>query len=268
VEGQSLGLFRPNYDRPGPGVSKDEPRKKGIRRFLEILGRDLGDLVKLNLVFFLCVLPSLALFVTGTFGYFSLIAYVAAVIAAYPVGGAIVAIVFCITKRLRDDPGFIMYDFKRKFLENRKQAAAPGMIYMTLVYSQLLLWLTQMTGEASLGVFEMFAIFILFLIITMVTPYIFMQLAYVDLKTTQVVKNSVLLALAKFPRSIMGALMSALIWIAFVLYLPVSIMFLPLIALLGFSLSWLFFLMWVWPPFDKHFSVEQTINERRNSESD
>lgn len=36
-----MGLFNFHFDRPGPGVSPDAPRKKGPARFFEILGRDL-----------------------------------------------------------------------------------------------------------------------------------------------------------------------------------------------------------------------------------
>ena len=36
-----MALFNFHFDRPGPGVSPDAPRKKGPARFFEILGRDL-----------------------------------------------------------------------------------------------------------------------------------------------------------------------------------------------------------------------------------
>ena len=43
-----LGLFG-NYDKPGPGVDKDEPKKAAPVRFFEILWRKLSKLVQLNL---------------------------------------------------------------------------------------------------------------------------------------------------------------------------------------------------------------------------
>ena len=36
-----MALFNMHYDRPGPGVDPDTPRKKGAARFLEVLGRDM-----------------------------------------------------------------------------------------------------------------------------------------------------------------------------------------------------------------------------------
>ena len=35
-----MALFNLHFDRPGPGVSPDAPRKKGPARFFEMLGRD------------------------------------------------------------------------------------------------------------------------------------------------------------------------------------------------------------------------------------
>ena len=45
-----LGIFG-NYDKPGPGVNKDEPPKAAPVRFFEILLRKFGQLVQLNLIF-------------------------------------------------------------------------------------------------------------------------------------------------------------------------------------------------------------------------
>ena len=36
-----MGLFT-NYTKEGPGVDKDAPRKTGIGRFFELVGRDMN----------------------------------------------------------------------------------------------------------------------------------------------------------------------------------------------------------------------------------
>ena len=115
-----MGLFKSNYDKPGPGVSKDEPRKKGIPRFFEVFAGNIGDHIKLSLMFCICVIPTAALFFTGLVGLYTGVAFILSLVFAFPVGGAAVALVFCITKMLRDEPGYVWYDFKRKFLENAR----------------------------------------------------------------------------------------------------------------------------------------------------
>ena len=258
-----MGLFRPNYDRPGPGVRKDEPRKKGFPRLLEILGRDMSSLVKLNILFCFCILPTGAAFISGMSGILPTIMFLLSLVAAFPVGGALVAVTFCISKMLRDDPGFVWHDFKRKFKENLLQAAFPGILFVAMIYSQVLMWLSQLLGGNGADFTWALAMFIIFIIFSMVAPYVFILFGYIDLKATKIIKNSILLSLANTPRSFMGAITGGFLWIVFVLFLPVSILFLPVIVLFGFTLTMLFTLTWIWPRIDKQFAIEETIRKRQ-----
>ncbi len=52
-----MGLFRPNYDRPGKGVDENAPQKRSFFRFWEVFGRKLGKLVKINLLYALTLIP-------------------------------------------------------------------------------------------------------------------------------------------------------------------------------------------------------------------
>ena len=53
-----MGLFN-GYTKPGPGIDKNEPKKRGIFRFFEILGRKLTKLMGVNMLYFICSLPVL-----------------------------------------------------------------------------------------------------------------------------------------------------------------------------------------------------------------
>ena len=57
-----FGLFG-NYDKPGPGVSKDEPKKAAPVRFFEILWRKLSKLIQLNLIYMIPFIVAVALMV-------------------------------------------------------------------------------------------------------------------------------------------------------------------------------------------------------------
>ena len=52
-----MGLFHQNFDKPGPGVSPDAPRKKGAARFFEILGRDFSTIWMAGLLALISSLP-------------------------------------------------------------------------------------------------------------------------------------------------------------------------------------------------------------------
>jgi uncharacterized membrane protein YesL len=227
-----------------------------------VFAGNLRDLVKLNLLFCILALPSLAAFILGFSGILTGFMYILALVTAFPVGGAVVACFFCITKILRDQPGYIWHDFKRKFKENVKQAALPGILCVAFFYSQMFIWGPILFGGASIDAVRMIIGLVVLLIFTMVTPYIFLQIAYIDLKTIQVIKNSLLISLLKLPRSFLGAVTGGLIWIAAVLFWPWSLYAAPLVLLIGFSLSWLMCLMWIWPPVNKQFKITETLGQK------
>ena len=56
-----MGLFF-NYDKPGPGVEKDGPKKRGAFLFLELLWRKLGKIFLSNMLYVLVSLPVILLY--------------------------------------------------------------------------------------------------------------------------------------------------------------------------------------------------------------
>jgi len=258
-----MGLFSGGSDRPGPGVQKDEPRKKGLLRFFEIIAREYRDLMKINILFFLSVLPATVIFFLGLSGTIQFAAMLS-IIAAYPVGGAAAASLFCITRMLRDDPGFVWEDFKRKFRENLRQASIAGVVATTLLLTQIFFfWVPVLADWEIASIPLIFVLLLLFLLFMMIIPYVFLHYAYINLRTFTIIKNSTLIALSNIGRSFMGAITGLIPWAALFFFFPLSLIFFPLIPLIVFALSWLLSLMWVWPVFDKKFSIEETLNKER-----
>jgi len=263
-----MGLFSRNFDRPGPGVNKDEPRKKGAARFFELFFRDLGDLVKLNLLFCICIIPTGAFFVLGIMGLHPGVMFILSLLFAFPVGGALVSYYYYISKMMRDDPSYVWFEFKRKFIENFKQAAPIGMLCTAFIYAQILLWATIFISdvEPDLVIFVISAVSLL--LFGMIVPYIFLHYSYIDLKTMRIIRNSFLMSFAYMPRSFMGAILGGVIWILVALYFPLSLLALPILVVIGFSLSLLLCLTWVWKPFNTYFKIEETLVEREQEKED
>ena len=267
-----MWFFGQNYYKPGPGVDVDEPRKKGILRFFEICSRDFFELIKLNVFFFICCVPSAVLFVffvLGLGGAASMLFFLLSLAAAFPVGGAISAAFFCVTKMLRDDPGFIWHDFKRKFKENLFVSMPAGIICALVFYTQvyILVMFAESRGASAepwMAVLDIIAL----VVFGMVMPYVFAQAPYLYLKQAGLLKNSLILAFINAPRSFMGAVQGGAIWALYAFFFPVSILFSPLLAIIGFTLSWLLALMWVWKPVDGQFRIEETFLKRRQEALD
>jgi len=273
-----MGFFTRDFSKAGPGVPKDEPRKKGIARFFEIIIRENRDLMKVNLLFTLAVLPSAVLFILGLFNIFTLGLFFS-IVATYPVGGAMAASFFCITRMLRDDPAFVWDDWKRKFRESLRQAGITGVLCATFLYTQFFMfWLPVMLDGLVAGELEgnaepvladptwILAGLILLILFNMVTPYIFLHFAYIKLGAYTSVKNSFIMAFSSFGRSFMGAAAGLLPWVAFFMFFQISFVLLPLIPLFFFVISWLLTLMWVWPVFNKRFSIEETLKKEQEEE--
>jgi len=235
-------------------------------RFIKVLTGGFWDLVKMNLLFCACAFIPAAAFLVGLLGYFTAAAYILALIAAFPVGGAATAYVFCITKLLRDEPVFVWHDFKRKFLENIKQAALPGMLCAAFLYAQVFLWGPLIVGGAATAPLWLLPGFVFLIIFGMVAPYIFLQFAYIELGMLAIMKNSVLVSFAYAPRSFMGSIMGGAIWAVFFAFLPRSAFLTPLLILIGVSISLLLCLMWVWPVVDKQFSIVESLSNAKTME--
>ena len=53
-----MSWFDAVYGRPGRGVDPNEPEKKGLARFAQMLGRDFGQLIATNFLACILILPA------------------------------------------------------------------------------------------------------------------------------------------------------------------------------------------------------------------
>lgn len=269
-----MGLFSSNYNRPGPGVPKDAPKKKGIKRFFEIVGRDMGDLFKLNLLFVLCCVP---LFIAGYFTVLSfmldpqkiyigpiLIGFVLILVAAIPFGPALCGVHSVLTSMLRDEPIYMWTAFKKAFKSNFKQAAPLGIVLAGLValeaFAVVFYAHSLIISEGTPNVFLLALFFFNLLLIVLMSLYVFLQLIYMNLKVLPIIKNSILLSFAMAKRSLPAAIIVIVCIGACVLTFPVSmlfvILFAPVIMLLIAD-------MWLWPTLEKTFHISELLEQRR-----
>jgi len=212
-------------------------------------------------MFCICVLPTVILFLLSLFGFYSGITFALSIVAALPVGGAVTAYIFYLTMMLRDEPSNVWYECKRKFIENFRQAAATGIICTGILYTQVLLWVVLLQSDPGHELFWGVVTFFAMILFFMITPYLFMHFAYIELGTFQILKNSIMMSFAYVVRSLMGAIFGCAMWVLFALYFPISMMVFPVVFVIGISLSILLCLMWVWPPFDKMFKIEETLTK-------
>ena len=132
-----MALFNFHFDRPGPGVSPDAPRKKGPARFFEILGRDLMSFYLAGLLALVSALP----FVFGVWFAVDTHSLVPLLLAGV-LGGMIAAPQLCglldtILRSLRDEPGFWWATYRRAWKRNVRASLLPGAICGLLLAMQI-----------------------------------------------------------------------------------------------------------------------------------
>ncbi|MDO5602469.1 MAG: DUF624 domain-containing protein [Oscillospiraceae bacterium] len=232
------------FNRPGPGVAKDAPPKKGLARFFEIMGRDFFDLFKLNLLVLLCLFPALlAVSLFALADVKPLIWLAVAWVLLIPAGPAVAAMNKLTLNMVRDIPCFQWEVFKKAYKQNAKQGIAAillfGFFFLGLGVAAMD-WLMQPEKN-----YVMLAIIAMALYtVTSIFTFTFSQIPVVDLRFGAIVKNAVLLTLGRANRGVPAVLIQLLVLGALIAFLPLS----GFIFLFGvFSILNLTANLWVWP---------------------
>lgn len=167
-----FGLF--DYSKPGPGVAKDGPRKKGFVVFFEIYFRKFWKLITANLLFVLVSLPVVT------------------------VGFANAGLTYITRNFAREKHAFIYGDFMDAIKKNKKQAFFVGLINLlitvVIVFDIYFFW-SNNSGEILASI--MFALILSVALIFTFMKY-YMNIMMITFKFTikQMYKNSLILAFA------------------------------------------------------------------------
>ena len=250
------------FGRPGPGVRPDEPRKKGLLRWFEILGRDFGSFFKAGFLALLGFLPFMVLL------WMALVSHaVIFVLAAGVVGGIIampqiVGLADTLLRSLRDEPGYWWVTYRRAWKRNVKACVAPGAICGLVLATQLFTIFHLQYSTDNLAVL-LVALIVGVVLSVGLTLYIVPQIALIDLAFPRVLKNSILLYLGFLPRTAGAVAVQVVYWGAYLLFYPLSTLILPFTNFwLPMSLSMLILYL----PLEKSFHIEENIKKMREED--
>ena len=112
--------FLPNYDREGPGIAPDAPRKTGLPRFWETLSRDFWDVFRAGLLALAGCLPFLVGAAFSLHSHVLLFAPVCGLLGGAIAGPELCALADTILRGLRDEPGFWWHTYKRAWKRNAR----------------------------------------------------------------------------------------------------------------------------------------------------
>lgn len=257
-----MALFNFHFDRPGPGVSPDAPRKKGPARFFEMLGRDFVSFYLAGMLALASAMP----FVLGVWFAVATHSLVPLLLAGV-LGGMIAAPQLCglldtILRSLRDEPGFWWTTYRRAWKRNAKASLLPGAIGGLLLAMQIF---TVFHYDISVGVVPGALLAVGLFLLLGLAEFLFAQVALLEMPFAGMLKNSLFLFLGYLPRAALGVLWQFGYWIVILLLWPISIFAL---LITGFWLPALLAMQAIYPVLDKAFDLERQIKAKRDAELD
>lgn len=263
-----MSFFNMHYDRPGPGVAKDAPRKTGISRWFEIVSRDLWDFTKANFVTILCCAPMLIVMVMAAVWLLldpnllilTLGLLVGSAFGAFA-GPALCAMEALMLKSLRDEPKFFWHTYKKAFKENFKQGAFIGVVFSFILLAQVFGFVVYFRHSTSVWMLAL--MFLDALLLTMMLLFFIPQLVLMDLPLKSIFTNSLRLSLGFLPRSLPAAFIQLALFSAQLLYLPFSF---PIFILVGLWIPIFTGLFIIYKPFNEVFHIEEQFAKRREQE--
>lgn len=232
-----MGLFGGNFAKPGPGVDKDVPKKKGIFLFIEIFLRKFWNIIHANVLYFTAsILFLLLLYIIAPVSSSSIDklaqqmytegADMAAITAnlqvtfrtafavmlfslwgCAPMATGYAYIMRCYT---REQHAWVWSDFVEKVKSNFKQSIvvfiADIVVLFLAINALAFYYMSYISTQQTIWLVCASVIGIMFIIYTMMHFYIYQLMVTFECTNKQLFKNALLLAVAKLPMNIVLAL--------------------------------------------------------------
>lgn len=233
-----------NYDKPGRGIDKNAPKKKGVKLFFELVWRKLKLLVLSNMLYFAVSLPVMALYFFvyyrlfgGFFAEAEAARYISMILiltlftsVLWGMGPVSCGYTYLMRSFAREEHVWLASDFFGSIKKNFKYGAAVTVadIFAIVCGTVSMKFYSDMLAEGNgYAVFLIAAVFALFLIYTFMHYYMFEFAVTFDISVGAMFKNSAIMAVAAMPMNILLTAISC-----FGIYILMSVFALPAFMLI------------------------------------
>ena len=211
-----MGLFNQNYDKPGKGVRKNEPEKKGAALYWELFSRKWRSYIVLNLVYAVTCVPAFIFYFFIALGLMpgqnlaqetSLAIMIAGFMVTFFATSPFKAgFIYVLRNYVRQQHAWTTADFFEATRKNFGQATLMFVIDLIVstsflfairfyfAVSQTTIWLSVLLGIVIVAM-VMYAI---------MQSFTWCMLVTFELKTKSIYKNSYLLSMATIPVNIVS----------------------------------------------------------------
>ena len=222
-----MGLFSGNYNKPGPGVEKDEPPKPRFFIFFEVLKRKFWHLIKINLLYVICNIPALLLAFAvssvymqkinidnGGFSDLYIRVFVAAImmfLSVITIGPVQAGFTYIMRNYSREEHAFIWWDFKDNFIKNFKQGMIITGIDLVVMYVLGIALNFYISNEGLLSIVASALVFLSIVIYCIMHLYLYPMLVTVKLSIKNLYKNAFIFSILKLLPNILFLVLNVLI---------------------------------------------------------
>lgn len=230
-----MSLFHLNYDRPGPGVSKDEPEKNAFIRFFAILSRKFTKFIQLNLLFLVVLL---AVFLVAYLLSSFIPDWMVNLLVILLVSPFLAGITFVTRNYAREEHAFLMSDFFEATKNNWKAFLINGALCYFL-YFAFSVAVKFYYSKLSSGVWYVpfYICIAIAMVLIFAQYYVPVMIITFDLKLIQIYKNAIIFAVLGLWRNLL--LTFLLVLLALFLYLSRAVAITFLIGIV-FTITLLF----------------------------
>ena len=262
-----MGLFPSANDfKDGQGVEQDAPRKTGVRRFFELVGRDMTGMFLANLLTCLGCVPVICLVYIGFLMNSLPVMLVSAAAGGILAGPALAGMYDTVLRALRDEAGYWWVTYRKAFKRNFKASILPGVLYSVIVTLQIFLvyFCFQMLAQGvNVGVPLWVATVLNLVLFHMLFSYMWPQVVLLDQPLGQTLKNSVNCMIAFLPHALAAAIVQILFWGIVILCMPLGLL---LMLVFGFWFSTEVSCQIVYGDLDRVFHIEESIRKMKDAE--
>lgn len=263
-----MGLFSINYNKPGPGVSKDGPQKHRFWQFFEIYWGQFSKLALLNILYLICSLPLIAglylcftidvtsptLVVLRTPGQIDIIGLALIILSIFTTFPATLGFTYVLRNIQRREHAWIWHDFMKHTRSNYKKGAINGAIVLVIYYLLLNAFNLYKSNLLGIGVLDSYLSMIVLVVMVLFTWmqfYVNTMIVTFDMKLRDIYKNAFIFAIAKIPLNLFISIVCIALFIG-IYAIPLLIASLFIYITMYFSLFGFITVFAVYPTIEKH----------------
>ena len=262
-----MGLFPSANDfKDGRGVDKDTPRKTGLGRFFELVGRDMNGMFLANLLTCLGFIPVICLVYIGFLMNSLPVMVVSAVVGGVLAGPVLAGMYDTVLRALRDEPGYWWTTYRRAFRQNFKSSILPGIVYCVVVTLQIFIFyfcFSMLAQGVNVGTGMWVAAVLNLVVFHMLFAYMWPQVVLLDQPFHQTLANSIRCMLAFLPHALAASIVQILFWGLVILCMPLGLL---LMIVFGFWFTCEICCQIVSGDLERVFHVEEQIRAKKDAE--